>query len=162
MCATLALVLAAAATAAPASCPNSTVPVALSRDSNTATGFLDLAHREMEVVEDCLAACCADPTGSCTAFTFTTFQPHGARSAPCPQGTSCCWLKAGAATGTLEPKANCTSGRLGRRPPPPPPPPSPYHTPVLDFIKVIANRTDGNLRDPSAVVQDPATKRWHL
>lgn len=39
--------------------------------------------------------------------------------------------------------------------------PSPYHTPQLSFVTLIAN-PDGNLRDPSSVVQDPILKRWHF
>jgi hypothetical protein len=35
-------------------------------------------------------------------------------------------------------------------------------SPNLTFVSMIATAHGGNLRDPSPVVQDPATKRWHF
>ena len=42
------------------------------------------------------------------------------------------------------------------------PRPAKYKTPTLTFLSMIASDPTGNLRDPSSVVQDPVTKRWHF
>jgi hypothetical protein len=117
-------------------------------------GYVDIFHNRSVSAEACLVACCNDP--SCNAYTFTTYQPHGGPA--CPTGTHCCWRKhtEGNRPAPLIPKLNCTSGVLARTPPTPPTP-SPYYTPALDFVSLIATRSDGNLRDPSAVVQDPVS-----
>ena len=136
-------------------------PSVSARGANQA-GYVDGGgHHSSVSASACLAACCGDL--SCTAYTFTAYQPHDA--GVCPAGTRCCWLKQAAGPAhPLVPKANCTSGVLARPPPPrpPPPSPSPYYTPALDFVSIVATRTDGNLRDPSAAVQDPVTGLWHF
>ena len=37
-----------------------------------------------------------------------------------------------------------------------------YQTLTLTFLSMIASDPTRNLRDPSSVVQDPVTKRWHF
>ena len=37
-----------------------------------------------------------------------------------------------------------------------------YWTPLLTYVKTIALEPSGNMRDPSSVVQDPKTKKWHF
>ena len=111
-------------------------------------------------VEACGAACCAQAT-SCSGFTFTPHQPHA--DGPCAAGTPCCWIKEGA--GSLVQgncgldKGDCTSAVVRTLPPPKP---SKFWTPTLSYVKTIALDPTGNLRDPSAAVQDPKTKRWHF
>lgn len=42
-------------------------------------------------------------------------------------------------------------------------PGAPFHRqPLFEFISTIAYEPDNNLRDPSSVVQDPVTGRWHF
>lgn len=157
------------ASASASVCPDNHTAVTVSQGMNTAAGYAGGNHHRSSSAEDCLQACCHDP--SCNAYTFTSYQPHSTGIA-CPQGVRCCWIKQTRGTGphTMVPKSNCTSGVLARTPspypptpvPPPPSPPSPYYTPALDFVSIIATRDDGNLRDPSAVVQDPVTGMWHF
>ncbi len=104
---------------------------------------------------DCAAACCANPR--CGHFVFTMYQPGGAY-----QGQKMCWLKSAKAGKYLGGRPNCTSGMVPAGPAPVPPPPSKYWVPTLNFVKTIAFDPHGNLRDPSAAVQDPVTKRWHF
>ena len=146
------LLAAVAAVAAPAGCADM-------RPSYNMAGARDLTHGPCPGgAADCAARCCA--SAACRGWTWTSSQPHG--SAQCAAGATCCWLKD--AAGTFEPKANCTSGAraVAPTPPPPPPTPSPFLSPSLAFVATIANDTSGQLRDPSAVVQDPATRRWHF
>ena len=119
----------------------------------------DIADTKCASASACAAECCTHPM--CTHFTFTTYQPAGPN-----RGTARCWLKRGAME--LHPKRNCTSGVLAYRPtpapPPPPPPPAPstVWTPTLTYVSMIAFDPRACLRDPSAAVQDPKTKRWHF
>ena len=115
----------------------------------------DMSHAACANVSVCQSRCCANP--ACAGFTFTNSQPHS--TAACKAGTSCCWLKAH--SGKFARKDNCSSA-LVQQPPVPPAPPSPYLVPVLTYVSTIANDSTGNLRDPSSVVQDPATGRWHF
>ena len=112
----------------------------------------DISHASCANVSLCQSRCCADP--DCAGFTFTTYQPHS--TAACAAGTSCCWLKAH--YGPFTHKENCSSALVSQ----PPAPPSPYRVPTLTYVSTIANDTTGNLRDPSSVVQDPSTGRWHF
>ena len=114
----------------------------------------DISHGGADNASACAVRCCAKK--QCEGWTFSSYQPHS--SAQCAAGTKCCWLKSGAST--FVSKTNCTSGRRGDTPPPAPP--SPFLTPQLAFVKTIANDSTGQLRDPSSVVQDPATSRWHF
>ncbi len=42
-------------------------------------------------------------------------------------------------------------------------PGAPYHKqPVFEYVRTIAYEPENNLRDPSSVVQDPVTGRWHF
>ena len=42
------------------------------------------------------------------------------------------------------------------------PSPDPFLFPSFTFVTTIANDTTGNIRDPSSVVQDPKTGKWHF
>lgn len=117
-------------------------------------GGRDLDNVACVSAHACAIECCARP--SCTHFTFTTYQPAGPH-----RGTARCWLKDSQAR--IQPKENCTSGVLAIRPTPPPPPvSSTVWTPTLTFVSTIAFDPHACMRDPSAVVQDPKTKRWHF
>ena len=121
---------------------------------------VDISHGKADSASTCAARCCAEV--QCVGWTFSSYQPHS--TAQCAAGAKCCWLKSGRST--FVGKTNCTSGRRTDAPPPPPappvPPPSPFLAPRLAFVKTIANDSTGQLRDPSSVVQDPATSRWHF
>ena len=42
-------------------------------------------------------------------------------------------------------------------------PGAPFHKqPVFEFVSTIAYEPENNLRDPSSVIQDPGTGRWHF
>ena len=59
--------------------------------------------------------------------------------------------------------AHVPPGGVGPSPSPPSPPPIPgLKTPRLKQMRIIALDPTGNLRDPSAVVQDPVTGKWHF
>jgi hypothetical protein len=38
----------------------------------------------------------------------------------------------------------------------------PHKQPLLEYVSTIAHDPSGNMRDPSPVVQDPVTGRWHF
>eukprot|EP00037_Helgoeca_nana_P018779 m.181134 g.181134 ORF g.181134 m.181134 type:complete len:490 (-) comp24588_c0_seq1:216-1685(-) len=104
----------------------------------------------------CVALCCAND--ACAYFTFTTYQSAGAH-----KGESMCWRKSDAiGPGNLTRKASCTSGGVRGHTIPSVPRQSKYWTPSLNFVATIAHDPNGNLRDPSAMVQDPGTGRWHF
>ena len=110
----------------------------------------------------CAAACCGN-SSTCCGYTYALTQPTG--NAHCALGGRCCWLKRGSSCHLVAGNCragNCSSALNARYAPPPPPRPSPYHTPRLAHVRTIASDPAGNLRDPSAVVQDPKTKRWHF
>ena len=137
------------------SLPASTTPLDTAACSNgtslpsTNNGGPDLAAIPLGSAPACLARCCAEPL--CAAYTFTTFQPHAVPA--CAQGTPCCWLKS--ASGSLSPRANCTSGLPGGAGPSP-------ATPVLTRVSTIAADPAGHLRDPSAPLRDPSDGSWHF
>ncbi len=110
-------------------------------------------------LEACGAACCGDP--ECSGFTFTLRQPTGNEA--CEASTPCCWIKTGQGklvTGNCGlGNGNCTSAVVRGSAPPEP---SQFWTPTLNYVKTIALDPTGNLRDPSSVVQDPQTKRFHF
>lgn len=61
------------------------------------------------------------------------------------------------------PKHCARPGGVGPSPSPPSPPPIPgLKIPRLKQLRIIALDPTGNLRDPSAVVQDPVTGKWHF
>lgn len=120
-------------------------------------GARDESHFACATPADCAAACCG--SAACDSYTHTTYQPHA--SGTCAQGGPCCWLKSGA--GTLTAKDNCTSGRVAAHPPAPATPAPPHvAVPALSTVRTIATDPSGNLRDPSAPVQDPTTGLWHF
>lgn len=128
-------------------------------------GWTDINHFFTDNYTVCLAMCCANST--CHGFTFTSAMPRG--DPACPKGSKCCWLKSGLDTTQpdIGPEKNCVSGTVGivtppPTAPPPPRPPTPYYTPTLDYVMTIAERIDGNLRDPSEAVRDPVTGLWHF
>jgi hypothetical protein len=104
----------------------------------------------------CLARCCADP--DCAAWTFTPAQPGGG-TAQCKGGTPCCWLKQSGFH--LVPQSDCcTSGVV---PTPPSPPPGAYAVPSLSPVATLVSAPPGgSLRQPSPMVQDTETGRWHF
>lgn len=135
--------------------------------ANTNSLGHDIVHFPSVSAQDCATRCCTLQHTRCISFTFTTYQPHS--TVECQEGTACCWLKSTGGSSTL--KANCTSGWVGTEPVPPPgpspPPPSPppipgVKTPKLTKLRFIAKDVSGNLRDPSAVIQDPKTGLWHF
>jgi hypothetical protein len=139
--------------------PNATcINGAKLHSGNNAAGP-DLMNTACASASACAAQCCA--RSDCTHCTFTTYQPAGPN-----RGTARCWLKRGEAK--LQRKANCTSGVLAYRPtpplPPPPAPPAPttVWTPTLTYVQTIAFDPHACMRDPSAMVQDPKTNRWHF
>ena len=132
----------------------------------------DMIHFTTGTAAECAAFCCGN-SSTCCGYTWAFAQPTG--SGLCSTGGHCCWMK----TGTCElakgncgppPGGNCTSALNGAYKPIPTPPPSPtppptpskFYTPVLSFVSMIATDASGNLRDPSAMIQDPATKKWHF
>lgn len=38
----------------------------------------------------------------------------------------------------------------------------PHKQPLLEYVSTIAFDSSGNMRDPSPVIQDPVTGRWHF
>lgn len=111
----------------------------------------DMSHSPAINAATCQQRCCA--ISGCRAWTFTTHQPS--TTSNCEQGTACCWLKDIA--GAKAVKENCTSGTIEE----PPAPHVPHWQPTLTRDVVIAVDPTGNLRDPSAAVQD-TSGRWHF
>eukprot|EP00039_Didymoeca_costata_P021577 m.344905 g.344905 ORF g.344905 m.344905 type:complete len:452 (+) comp25383_c0_seq1:138-1493(+) len=115
----------------------------------------DLLSFLSQNVTACIDACCED--SSCAGYTFTSYQPNETKN--CPQGSSCCWLKS-SISAKKSIKANCSSGSMSN--PPTPVKNATYYIPALEYVSTIALDMTGNLRDPSAVVQDPVTKLYHF
>eukprot|EP00041_Stephanoeca_diplocostata_P015559 m.297419 g.297419 ORF g.297419 m.297419 type:complete len:463 (+) comp20080_c0_seq2:74-1462(+) len=124
-------------------------------ESNTEES-VELTHFQCTSLDVCQDACCNNT--ECSAFTFTTYQP--ADTGICSKGSQCCWLKRWSTKGKLAPKSNCTSGIRSGAPVPPAPPG--LQVPSLSLQRIIADDPTGNLRDPSAMIQDPNTLLWHF
>jgi len=112
-------------------------------------GGRNYLHFSSTSAKDCQQRCCAD--SRCGAFTWTSYQPHD--TGMCPQGGSCCWLKS-AKPGAFVSKDNCTSGEVHQF--------SRLMSPRLTKVNLVAYDPTGNLRDPSAMIRDPKTGRWHF